>query len=63
MKRLIIEFEDIDEEGMKTMKQRVKNYVLDQAFSFLSSEAYMIKMLKGASKWVYWEGETAEVQD
>ena len=57
MKRLIIEFEDIDEEGMKTMKQRVKSYVLDQVFSFLSSGAYKISMLKGAFRWIYWEGE------
>lgn len=57
MKRLVIEFEDVDEEGMVVIAQRVRNFVLDQIFSAVSSGAYNVKMIQGAREWVYWENK------
>ncbi|MHA1868684.1 MAG: hypothetical protein ACTSXD_11625 [Candidatus Heimdallarchaeaceae archaeon] len=61
--KLIIEFEKIDEEGKKVMEQRIKSYVIDQAFSFMSSGAYKIIIPRGKWRWVYWEDKQKGEQE
>ena len=57
MRRLIVEFEEIDEKEMNTIKQKIKSYVIDLVFCALNSGSYKISIPKGVREWVYWKDE------